>query len=479
MTGGFVWTDDRVRAALGLSAVDAGASGFASDAADGTLRFRGVSTDSRTAGEGDLFVALEGDNFDGHDYVIAALERGAKGAVVSRHVEAEGDARFYPVDDTLHALGCLAGYRRTRLSAAVVGITGSSGKTGTKDLTRAALEGSRTLHSTRGNLNNRVGLPLTLLDAPDDVEVVVLEMGTNEPGEIRTLTEIAGPEIGVVTTVSETHIEKLESLEGVLGEKLDLLRGLPDDGKAVVGDEPSILPDEARRVHPDVRVAGWGDRADDDLRPADATMDDQGHWSFSWHGEPVRLRVPGRHSVLNALLALTVADMLDVPAAEAARGVSTLEASSMRGEIRQLGELTLLLDCYNANPQSTRAALDLLVAMEPERPKVAFLGSMLELGSHSEEIHTALLAEAATMKLDLLVATGDFAGAAEKMTSSTRAPSSIACVDPLEAYEELKNRLNGDEVVLIKASRGFALERVVPEFERDFGVATVPGGPGA
>ena len=144
---------------------DGAAQGLTSDA-DGALRFGGVSTDSRTAREGDLFVALEGDNFDGHDYVIAALERGARAAVVSRDVEVGDNPRLYPVDDTVHALGRLAGYRRTHLRAALVGITGSSGKTGTKDLTRAALEGSRRLHATRGNLNNRVGLPLTLLDAP-------------------------------------------------------------------------------------------------------------------------------------------------------------------------------------------------------------------------------------------------------------------------------------------------------------------------
>ena len=476
MTGGFAWTDGHVRVALGaVAAADADSQTLAAKAADAALRFRGVCTDSRTAREGDLFVALRGANFDGHDYVVAALERGARGAVVSRDTDIEGDVQVYSVQDTLDALGRLAGYRRTHLSATVIGITGSSGKTGTKDLTRAALSGSCRLHATRGNLNNRIGLPLTLLDAPDDAEVVVLEMGTNKPGEIRALTQIAGPEIGVVTTVSETHIEKLGSVEGVLNEKLDLLRGLPQDGRAVVGDDPQILPEGARRVRPRVKVAGWSGGADAALQPDHASVDDQGHWSFLWHGELVRLRVPGRHSVVNALLALTVADMLDVPAAEAARGVSVLEAGSMRGEIRRLGGLTLLLDCYNANPQSTRAALDLLASIEPGRPKVAFLGSMLELGRRAVEIHADLLAEAATMGLDLLVATGDFA-AAGRTVSSAHGSTLIAIADPLEAYEELRGRLGGDEVVLLKASRGFALERVIPEFERDHDTASVPGG---
>lgn len=477
MTGGFAWTDDQVRVALGASVIDADSRG-PTDAAATALRFERVSTDSRTAREGDLFVALEGDNFDGHDYIGAALHRGARGAVVSRYVEVEADVHVYPVGDTLDALGRLAGYRRTHLNAAVVGITGSSGKTGTKDLTRAALEGSRRLHATPGNLNNRVGLPLTLLDAPVDTEVVVLEMGTNEPGEIRTLTEIARPEIGVVTTVSETHIEKLGSLEGVLSEKLDLLRGLPEHGRGVVGDEPPILLEEARRVRDGVRVAGWSDRADAELRPDRASMDDRGHWSFVWQGESVRLRVPGRHSVVNALLALTVADMLDVSAADAARGVSALEAGSMRGETRQLGGLTLLLDCYNANPQSTRAALDLLAAMEPRRPKVAFLGTMLELGHRAGEIHAALLVEAATLGLDLVVATGDFAEAGRAATSAFGS-SLIAIDDPLEAYGEVRERLGGDELVLLKASRGFALERVIPLFERDYGSVGSPDGTGA
>jgi UDP-N-acetylmuramoyl-tripeptide--D-alanyl-D-alanine ligase len=418
---------------------------------------------------------LCGDNFDGHDYVSDALGRGARGAVVARSVEAEG-ACVYPVEDTLLALGQLALYRRRCLDAIVVGITGSSGKTGTKELTRAAIEGSRRVYATPGNLNNRIGLPLTLLDIPDDAEVVVLEMGTNEPGEIAELTKIAEPQIGVVTTVSETHIEKLESLEGVLEEKLDLLRGLPDDGRAVVGEEPAILAEHASSIPRDLLVVGFGTGADAEYRPENATMDEQGCWSFVWRGEPVHLRVPGRHSVQNALLALTVAELLDVPAAEATRGVGRVEAGAMRGEIRRIGGLTLIVDCYNANPQSVRAALDLLVEIEPGRTKVAVLGSMLELGVRSEELHSALLDEASALGLDLIVATGDFARAATQPQTQARSggsrgagPTTLSVVDPLEAYEELRGRLAGDEVLLMKASRSVALERLIPLFEDDFG----------
>ena len=467
MTPSFVWTDDQVRTALHVAPQE-----------DCSLIFTGISTDSRTTREGSLFVALYGDNFDGHDFVSDALGRGARGAVVARPIEADG-ACVYPVEDTLLALGQLAGHRRSRLDAVVVGITGSSGKTATKEMTRAAIEGSRRVHATPENLNNRIGLPLTLLDAPDDAEVVVLEMGTNEPGEIAALTQIAEPQIGIVTTVSETHIEKLESLEGVLEEKLDLLRGLPDDGKAVVGDEPPILAEEAGRIRPEVLVVGLGSGADEEYQPGEASMDEQGCWSFVWRGEPVHLRAPGRHSVENALLALTVAELVDVPAVEATRGVGRVEAGSMRGEIRRIGGLTLILDCYNASPQSLRAALDLLVDIEPGRPKVAVLGTMLELGARSEELHTVLLDEASALGLDLLVATGEFARvAADARSAESRGASStiLSVIDPLEAYEEFRGRLAGDEVLLMKASRGVALERLIPFFESDFGES--PAGSG-
>tara|TARA_B100001123_G_scaffold171194_2_gene197010 strand:- start:2572 stop:4011 length:1440 start_codon:yes stop_codon:yes gene_type:complete len=468
MTGRFSWTDGNVRSALGLSQVDSVPENLTSNA-DGIFHFDRVSTDSRTASDGDLFVALKGENFDGHDYVNAAFENGARGAIVSQKVKVVDHSRIYSVNDTLYALGQLAAYRRTHLRATVVGITGSSGKTGTKDLMRAALSGFCRPHATTGNFNNRIGLPLTLLDVPEDTEVVIVEMGTNQPGEIGILADIAVPEIGVVTTVSETHIEKLDSLEGVLREKLDLLRGLTEDGRAVVGDDPLILSKEARKINPQTKVVGWSKQADSAFQPNEATMDKHGNWSFLWHGEPVHLRIPGRHSVVNALLALAVADMLDVPAATAASGVSSLETSPMRCEIRNIGELTLLLDCYNANPQSTRAALKLLADIEPERPKIAFLGDMLELGVRSEELHTTILIDAANMGFDIIVGTGYFTVAIDQVEYPSTGTEIISIADPIEAYNVLRDHLNGDEVILFKASRGFALERVIPEFERDFG----------
>jgi len=453
----FPWTDVDVRRALGLR----------TDLADPEARYTGVSTDSRSIEEGELYVALVGDRFDGHDFVADARSRGASGAVVSREPTGQGDIRLYPVDDTLVALGALAAHRRRHLHAPVVAITGSSGKTTTKDLTAAALASTKRVHATRGNLNNRVGMPLTLLAAPEDVEAVVLELGTNEPGEIRILAQVARPDIGVVTTVGEAHLEKLGSLEGVLQEKLDLLRGMADGGCCVVGDEPARLAEQARTFCPRLRVAGWSERADNDLRPREAEIDMFGRYEFSWRDHTVTMPLAGRHAVTDAMIALAIADLLGVPARDALRGLASAETNPLRGEVRQIGTLTLIVDCYNANPQSARAALDMLEGQATASRRVAVLGTMLELGASSERLHEEVLGDALSRDIDLIVATGAFAEAASG--GSVNDPSRlITATDWKEAYPLLRERLVGDEVVLLKASRGVALEGILPLIERDF-----------
>jgi UDP-N-acetylmuramoyl-tripeptide--D-alanyl-D-alanine ligase len=457
----FAWTDAGVREALALG-------GTGRD-----LAYTSVTTDSRAVSQGQLYVALVGDRFDGHDFVADALSRGARGAVVSHGWSVDvGDrtsAPLYRVDDTLVALGALAAHRRRSLTAPVVGITGSSGKTTTKDLTAAALRSAKRVHATSGNRNNRVGLPLTLLAAPNDAEAVVLEMGTNEPGEIRTLAQIARPDIGVVTTVGESHLEKLGSVEGVLEEKLDILRHLAEGGRCLVGDEPAMLSERARSICAQLRVAGWSQRADADLRPENARADASNRYRFEWRGAPVSLQLVGRHAAADAMLALAIAELLGVSPADAARGVSGTETHALRGEIRRLGSLTLVVDCYNSNPQSARAALDLLAAQDATR-RVAVLGSMLELGNESDRLHDDVLANALGRRFDLVVATGRFADAAGRM-GATKRSDVITAQDWQSAYPILRERMEGGEVVLLKASRGIALEGILPLLERDFGTA--------
>jgi len=454
------WSDATVRASLGLAAAPS---------PEGAV-YSGVSTDSRTVEPGDLYVALAGARFDGHDFLADALARGARGAVVSRPAAVAGAAPQYIVADTLVALGTLAAWRRTELRVPVVAITGSAGKTTTKDLTRGALSGTLRVHATKGNLNNRIGMPLTLLATPEDAQAVVLELGTNEPGEIAVLARIARADVGVVITVGEAHLEKLGSLDGVLSEKMDLLRNLAAGGQAVVGDEPDFLPAAARAAWRRVRVAGWSGRADADLRPESVEADERGAYRFRWRGQDVTLSLPGRHAVLDALLALTVAEHLGVPARAAAEGVSAVGAGSLRGEVRRLGGLTVLVDCYNANPPSVRAALDLLASRSGGR-KVAVLGSMLELGEASAALHAAVLRHALSLRLGLVVATGAFADAA----AGIRDDRLVTATDWKSVYPALRERLAGDEVVLLKASRGVALEGILPLLAADFGAVPVEG----
>lgn len=462
----FPWTDLDVRKALGLRV----------ELADADVAYTAVSTDSRTLEPGALYVALTGERFDGHDFVADAVAAGASGVVVSKPVPAARDVRTYPVDDTLVALGALAAHRRTRLDCPVVAITGSAGKTTTKDLLAAALRRTHRVHATRGNRNNRVGVPLTLLDAPSDAEVVVLELGTNEPGEIGTLTAIARPDGAVLTTVGESHLERLGSVEGVLQEKLDILRGLVEHGFAVVGDEPPALPAAAREIVPGARVAGWSERADRDLRAEGAEAGSDGRYRFSWHGHEVHVPMPGRHAVVNALLALAVAEWLGVSPEAAVRGLEGARTADMRGQLRNVGGLTLLVDCYNANPQSVRAALALLEEIRTPAPKVAVLGSMLELGEASDRLHDEVLADAVGRDIGLVVATGAFSDAAARVDRDDD-ERILAATTWREAYAFLRERLRGDEYILLKASRGIALEGVLPLLEADFGpsAGTVEG----
>lgn len=448
--GTFAWTDAQVRKALALPGREA-------------VEYTHVSTDTRALQAGALFVALAGPNFDGHDFLDTAAGAGAWGAVVSRDVLAPDGMVLYRVDDTLTALGKLARYRRDHLSARVVGITGSSGKTSTKEFVKAALAGTLRVHATAANLNNRIGLPLTILAAPVDAQVVVVEMGTSEPGEIRALTGIARPDVGVVTTVSESHLDRLVDLDGVFREKLDLIRGLEPGAVPLVGDTPEELPTRARTIRPDVRVAGLGDTADPDFRPHRLTVDAGGRYGFHWQGTPVSLGVAGRHMAANAVLALAVARILDVPTEAAVRGVEGITGGAMRGEERTVGPLALVVDCYNANPQSTRAALDSLAGRAGRGARMAFLGSMLELGERSEALHAEVLEHALSLGLDLVVATGAFARALPE----TDHPTLVREADPEAAYQQVLPALRRGGTLLLKASRGVRLERLLPRLASD------------
>ncbi len=469
------WTDGTVRAALGLAAaggVPVAGEGQASvvlPPAGAIAEYSGVSTDTRALAAGALFVALRGDRFDAHDFLPAAAEAGAAGAVVERVPDDAPPAlAYYVVPDTLEALGRLARWRRRHLAACVCAITGTNGKTTTKELARAALSTRLRVHATTGNLNNLVGAPLTLLQAPEDTEALVVEVGTNAPGEIARLRDIVEPDAAIVTTVAAGHLEGLGSVEGVLEEKVSLLGHLGRDGVALVGDQPTELPARARSLATRVRVAGASERADRDLRATGVELDAEGRARFSWRGRQVRLSYRGRHNVTNALLALGLAEAWAVDLDAAVEAIAAAEPQKLRGEIRRFGDLRVVVDCYNANPASMAAALDLLLSMPRGGGRVAVLGTMRELGAHSAALHEEAARAFAEADVDLVVATGDFVRAFRPLSGALGARL-VAADDPLEAFDRFAGRLSGDEVVLLKGSRGVALERLLPRFAERWG----------
>ena len=475
------WTEADVMAALELAVPVNRGNGSRPEVST----FAGVGTDSRTLAEGSLFVALHGENFDGHDFLAEAAEKGARAAVVDHVPEDAPPLRYYRVPDTLMALGRLGRYHRRELDARVAAITGTNGKTTTKEMARAVLATRYATHATSGNLNNLIGAPLTLLDAREGAEAVVVEIGTNTPGEIARLAELVEPQVGIITGVAEGHLEGFGTLEGVLREKTSLLSRLRG-GPALVADEPASLAERARSLTRRVRVAGWTDRADADLRATDLRVADDGSVRFRWQGRECMLPFGGAAHVRNALLALALGLEWDVDPDDAVAALASLEPPKLRSEIRTYGALRVLVDCYNSNPASLAAAVDTLTRMPRQGGRVVVVGSMLELGARSDALHRRSAERLADADVDLIAATGRFVDAFDALRDALPADQAdtltdrlVTAADPMDVIGPVADRMAGDEVVLLKGSRGVALERLLPELEARFGAGTDAGDAGA
>ncbi|MBA3558631.1 MAG: UDP-N-acetylmuramoyl-tripeptide--D-alanyl-D-alanine ligase [Gemmatimonadaceae bacterium] len=441
------WTLDRIADALSMMLVSRGPAG--------NDFLRGVSTDTRSIAPGDIFVALAGPTFDAHDFLPRAVESGAAALVVSRApaIGTVGVPIFH-VQDTLRALGALARYRRTAWGRPVIGVAGSNGKTTTKDLIRAAVGAVLTVHATTGNLNNLVGVPLTLLAISDEADVAVIEIGTNVPGEVARLRDIALPDIAVVTSVGEEHLEGLGSMDEVLREETSVYAG------ATVAIAPASQPEivaAARALARRVVTAGL---EAGDLGVSASEVGPDGLGSLTIDGVVVRPPVRGAHNLRNAALALAVARECGVAIADAARGMAAMPVPSMRMAWEAIGSATLVNDAYNANPPSMRAAIDLLSGAGNGRQRVAILGTMREMGVHADRVHTELAKYALASRADVIAAVGDMAYALEREGANDSRV--VTAPDVAELWAILKPRLALDAVILLKASRGVRLERLIP-----------------
>ena len=445
------WTLDRVASAL--------ASHAPTRLPAGVQRLGRVSTDTRSIQAGDLFVALIGEKFDAHDFVRDAVAAGAGAVVVSRIEALAGlGVPIFHVDDTRAALGSLGRYRRRAWNGPVVGVVGTNGKTSTKELIRAALESRLEVHATTGNLNNLIGVPQTLLAIPDHADVAVIEMGTNQPGEIAALRAIVEPNVVVVTSIAEEHLEGLGDLAGVLREELSAADGAP------VAIVPSIQPDvvaEARKRAHRVVVAGL---EGGDLEVEQWSLDPDGRGKLTVGGVDIGVPLRGVHNLRNAMLALAVAREVGVSVEDAGRGIGRMTVPPMRSNVEQLGRVTLINDAYNSNPGSARAALELLAHAGGEegaaRQRVAVLGTMLELGPTAPRLHDDIARAALEARVDIVAGVGEFAAALQRVGAP--ADRVIAALDAEAVWPDLVSRLRPDAVILLKGSRGVRLERLVP-----------------
>ena len=417
-----------------------------------------ISTDTRQLRSGDLFVALTGERFDAHRFLPEARAQGAAAAVVRRGTPPVAGLPFFEVADPLAALGLLARARRRLFppGTPVVAITGSSGKTSTKEMIRVVLATRYRVHATSGNLNNLVGVPLTLLAAPDDSEALVIEAGASVPGEIARLRDVIEPTLAVITNVGYAHVAGFGSLAGVLREKLALAHGAP---LAVVGTDPPELAAQARRQAPTV-VAGSGPTAE--VRPEAAELDAEGHPRILWQGQRVTVPVFGFHYIENAMLALAVGRAAGTDPARAVAALATVELPAGRGALLALGGLTVIDDTYNANPASVRWAVQSAdwLARRRGRPLAVVVGSMLELGAESARLHAAAAAEIAALNPALVAAVGEFGPAFEPYRAAL-GDRLLTAPDVATLGPRLRAALQGNEIVLLKASRGVALERVL------------------
>ena len=437
------------------------ADAIGSTAASAEASISGWSVDSRTTGSGDLFFALRGPNHDGHKFVREAFQKGAVAAVVERAVETPGT--LLQVKDTLEALQSLASRARRQWGGEVIAVTGSAGKTTTKEVIARLLEVEMPVGKTSGNLNNHVGLPLSILRLPDGVRVAVLEIGMNHPGEIRRLAQVARPTVGVVTNVGYAHMEYFQSIEEVALAKRELIEALPADGVAVLNaDDAQVI--RFREVHPGPTVSfGFSPGADVHAKEVEYRPDgvrfrtSESGWFES--------SLPGRHGVLNLLAGLAVAHVYRIAPQRLREAARSLSAGRMRGERFTHNGITVLDDCYNSNPEAARLMLDLLRAT-PARRRFAVLGEMLELGRWSESLHRDVGCYVASCGINVLI--GIRGAALHMVDEAVRAGLSDSAAyffeDPGVAGGFARRLAREGDVVLFKGSRGTHVERALDSF---------------
>ena len=427
---------------------------------NGCHDFTEACIDNRKITKNCIFFAIKGERFNANDVAVEALEKGASIAVVDEVnfdiKDAEGKGVIIKVDKTVKALMRLANFYRNSLDIKVIGVTGSTGKTSTKDLIAALLSEKYKVFKTKGNFNSEIGLPLMILQMDKSYDIAVLEMGMSDLGEIRNLAETARPDMAAITNIGLSHLENLKTQENILKAKMEIVEFFGSDNVLVVNGEDDKLKNIESTSY---KVKKIGYNHEYDVYASNIILRED-ETEFTAHlgsrEKTFKLPMAGKHNVLNGMLAIALADGLGVTLDQMAAGVKNLEATSMRLQVIKKDNITIINDCYNASPDSMKSSLDVLNTYTEGR-KVAILGDMYELGTKSSEAHTEIGAYAGT-KSDLLVAVGEnienfaagFGGNEIKTYKSKQ-----------ECIDDLKNVISKGDIVLVKASRGMKFEDIV------------------
>jgi UDP-N-acetylmuramoyl-tripeptide--D-alanyl-D-alanine ligase len=425
-----------------------------------------VSTDSRTIQTGDCFFAVKGGNFDGHEFIEQAFTNGAVCAVVSKDIE-NIKGVILKVDDTIKALGELAAWYRKQADFKVIAITGSAGKTTTRQIACHVLKGRFNCHQAPKSFNNNIGVPMTLLGANENDKIIVAELGSNRPGEISALTKIARPDVAVVTNVFPAHLEGFGNIEAIIKEKASIHDGLTDNGKLVINGDIEGLTRYCK-------AKGWefttfGQNADCDIT-ATGLNSDGFCGEFLIDKTKVKVRLAGKANLFNTLAAWAVCREFGVTINDFAEAIKSFEPAGMRLQILKLGNATVINDCYNANPASMANALDCFRQTDRTARKVFICGTMAELGTQSQALHAELGQLIAKSGVDVLLAGGVFAKIVAEEAEKYASEGFIAKVfaDTDELCDNLSGSVRSDDIILVKGSRSMELEKAVSVIEKLF-----------
>jgi UDP-N-acetylmuramoyl-tripeptide--D-alanyl-D-alanine ligase len=427
-----------------------------------------VSTDSRTLQVGDLFVPLRGENFDGHKFIQQAAGRGAVGAMVEESWAGKAPENFglIRVADTLVGYQKLAANYRASLPLKVIAITGSNGKTSTKDFVAATLARKFRVTKTEGNFNNHVGLPQTMLAANREDEIAVWEIGMNHPGEIAALAKLAAPDVAIITNVGIAHIEFMGSREAIAEEKGALVEAVAANGTVILNADDAFTESIGKRTGAKIILAGIDNGS---VRATDITQLSTGSEFTILEGAHrcrAQLPVPGIHMVQNAMLAVAAGRVFGLSLEECAVGLASTPLTKARLQIKEINGIKFIDDSYNANPDSVKAALRTLVELDSDGRRIAVLGEMGELGVESERGHRDVGEAAAMLRIDELIAVGGIGAAIAHAAKKAGLEKSVAVDSPKEAAELLQGIAAPGDLVLIKGSRSARMERVLEEFAR-------------